>query len=141
MHNDIIRVDIANLPRAERDAIIAAEAEAQEFYGAIEKEETERVRLEVLYKACSTMWKNRNTAEYEIYTDLTKDNLFTADEIRSILTVAENMHYDAKASEAIRAFRFTSAVARLYRTMQTGCYFENLPVTELLTKFQQRIKF
>lgn len=128
------KVNLDSLPAAERDAIRAAEAEAEEFYGAIEKEETERVRLEVLHKVCAIMWKNRATAEYDIYTHLTKDDLFTNDEMRSILTIAENMHFDAEARAAIRSFRFTSAVASLYRTMKTGYYFENFPVTELLAR-------
>jgi hypothetical protein len=131
---------MSNVTAKEREAILAAEAEAEEFYGAIEKEENERVRLEVLHKVCATMWKNRNTAEYEIYADLAKDDLFTNDEMRSILTVAENMHFDAEPRAAMRSFRFTSAVARLYRTMKTGYYFENLPATELLLKFQQGIR-
>lgn len=134
------KVNLDTLPAKEREAILAAEAEAEEFYGAIEKEENERVRLEVLHKVCAIMWKSRNTAEYDIYTNLTKDDLFTNDEMRSILTVAENMHFDAEPRAAIRSFRFTSAVARLYRTMKTGYYFENLPATELLLKYKQGIR-
>lgn len=134
------KVNLDSLPAKEREAILAAEAEAEEFYGAIEQEETERARLEVLHKMCATMWKHRNVAKYEIMADLAKDNLFTDDEVRSILTVAENMHHDAEPRMAIRSFRFTSAVARLYRTMKTGYYFENLPATELLLKYKQGIR-
>lgn len=128
------KVNLDTLPADEAAAIRAAEAEAKEFYGNIEAEETERARLSELRRICGLMWSNRNGAVNVVTEALSATTLFSEDEQDSILIVAENLHHDANDRSAIDALRFISKVSRLHKTMVGGYYFDNFPVTEMLAR-------
>ena len=130
----VSKVNLQELPVAEAAAIRAAEAEAEAFHGAIEAEENERHRLAELKKVCGLIWQNRSNAVAVVEDHLFENNVFTTAETEAILRVAEGLNPEAETRSAIKALNFINAVSRLYRTMQTGYYFDNLPATELLRK-------
>lgn len=128
------KVNLDALPADEAAAIRAAEAEAEEFYGGIEAEETERARLHELRRICGLMWSNRNGAVNVATEALSATTLFSEAEQDSILIIAENLHHDANDRSAIDALRFINKVSRLHKTMVAGYYFDNFPVTEMLAR-------
>lgn len=127
-------VKLNTLPVSKSEAIRAAEAEAEAFYQNVEDEEAERFRLAELKHVCGLMWNNRNSAVKVATAKLSESKLFSEAEKATILTVAENLHYDAPIRATIKAHDFINATARLYRTMKSGYYFENFPATELLAR-------
>lgn len=130
------KVNFDTLPSSELEDLRAAEAEAEDFYGAIEKEEAERVRLADLYRVCRIMWHNRYNAVEAVRPELDAENsVFTVSEKATILRIAADIHPESDDRIVIRALDFINAVSRFYRTMQTGYYFENFPATERLAAY------
>lgn len=131
----VTNVNIATLSDLEADDLRAAEAEAMEFYGTIEQEETERLRLSELHRLSRLMWTNRFVAIKVTFAELNTNALFTESEKATLIQVAENLHPEADVRQGIKALNFINAVSRLHQTMQTGYYFDNLPATELLALY------
>jgi hypothetical protein len=133
-------VKMSSLPAAEVEAIRQAEAEAEAFYQAITDEETERLRLADLRKICNLMWNNRDNAATLVTEHLSQtDNFFTATEKATLITVAGNINPDnTNHQEAIKALKFVTTTSRLYRTMRSGYYIDNLPATELLKRYESK---
>lgn len=130
------KVNLDTIPSSELEDLRAAEAEAEDFYGSIEKEETERVRLADLHRVCRIMWHNRHNAVEAVCSEINAENsVFTVSEKATILRIASDLHPEADDRITIRALDFINAVSRFYRTMQTGYYFENFPATELLARY------
>ena len=116
-----------------------AETEAESFYGGIEKEENERVRLEDTRAICNLMWHNRHTAK-ELVTDHlnSNQNSFTETEKATLLRVAENLHPDNENyRESTKALEFITSTNRLYKTMKKGHYFTDFPMTDLLKRYEK----
>lgn len=128
------KVNLNSIPATEAAAIRAAEAEAETFHNAIEAEETERYRIAELKTVCGLMWHHRATATEVATQHLSNNNVFTAAETEAILRVSSGLHPEAETRSAIKALDFINTVSRLYRTMKSGYYFDNLPATELLRK-------
>lgn len=131
----VTNVNIATLSDLEADDLRAAEAEAMEFYGTIEQEETERLRLSELHRLSRLMWTNRFVAIKVTFAELNTNALFTESEKATLIQVAENLHPEGDVRQGIKALNFINAVSRLHQTMQTGYYFDNLPATELLALY------
>lgn len=115
-----------------------AEAEAESFYGGIEKEENERLRLTDTRDICKLMWHNRHTAKELVTEHLNSNqNSFTDIEKATLLRVAGNLHPENEnLREATKAIEFITSTNRLYRNMKEGHYFTDFPLTDLLKRYE-----
>jgi hypothetical protein len=125
--------------RTRSDAIRKAEAEAEAFYGGIEKEEAERVRLSDTRAVCNIMWHNRHNAKERVMEHLNDNpNSFTETEKETLLRVAETIHPDNENHrDATNALAFLTSTNRLYKTMKSGHHFEDFPMTALFKRYEK----
>lgn len=130
--------DIISSRGTDKEAIRKAEAEAESFYGGIEKEENERLRLTDTRDICKLMWHNRHTAKELVTEHLSNNpNSFTDTEKATLTRVAGNLHPDNEnLREATKALEFITSTNRLYRNMKEGHYFTDFPMTDLLKRYE-----
>lgn len=133
-------IKLNSLPVDEAEAIRQAEAEAEAFYATITEEETERARLSDTQAICRIMWHNRFNAAERVTEYLNTNNTsFTEVEKTTLLAVARKISPDNdNHREATKALEFLTTTAKLHRTMQSGHYFNNLPVTELFKRHEAK---
>lgn len=133
-------IKLNSLPVDEAEAIRQAEAKADAFYAAITKEETERARLSDTQAITRIMWHNRFNAAERVTEYLNTNNTsFTEVEKTTLLAVARKINPDNdNHREVTKALEFLTTTAKLHRAMQSGHYFNNLPVTELLKRHEAK---
>lgn len=131
--------DIINV-RTRTEAIRKAEAEAEAFYGGIDKEENERLRLTDTRAICNIMWHNRHNAKELVAEHLkSKGSSFTETEKQTLLRVAETIHPDNENHRDVtKGLEFLTATNRLYRTMQSGHHFPDFPMTDLFKRYESK---
>lgn len=133
-------VKMNSLPATEEAAIRQAESKAEAENQAILAEETERTRLTDTRAICNIMWNNRHNAAEHVTEHLNgKEHSFTETEKATLLQVAKNINPDNPDHRATtKALEFLTTTSRLHKTMQSGYYFDNLPVTELLKRYEAK---
>lgn len=123
-------VDFSKLSTVETEAIKNAEAEAMEFYGTIEAEENNRLRLEDLFKITRHFIFSRYIAAQNIHDELKDNALFTDEELNLLVEAAGNAANDNMSSYHV--LRWTREVTAAFRYQKAGNYSDDNDATAKL---------